>query len=134
MRLYVRLLVSLIPRPDIAFVVDADPDAAYRRKPEYPLEFVRQNRDSYIALSRVVRGMTVLPPRSGEKKQPQRLRNRFRDPFDRRLSPSTSNCLAQPARVNRKLRGFESVSFSRKLPTSRLESTSNPQRLKLGDE
>jgi hypothetical protein len=61
------LLVSLIPRPDIAFVVDADPDAAYRRKPEYPLEFVRTNRDSYIALSRVVRGMTVLPPRSVEE-------------------------------------------------------------------
>ena len=67
MRLYVRLLVSLIPRPDIAFVVDADPDAAYRRKPEYPLEFVRKNRDSYIALSRVVRGMTVLPARSVEE-------------------------------------------------------------------
>jgi thymidylate kinase len=66
-RLYVRLLVGLIPRPDVAFVVDADPEAAHIRKPEYPLEFVRKNRDSYIALSRVVRGITVLPPRSVEE-------------------------------------------------------------------
>lgn len=62
--LYVRLLLSLIPKPDIAYVVDADPEAAHRRKPEYPLEFVRKNRESYIALSRLVRGMTVLAPRS----------------------------------------------------------------------
>ena len=63
---YVRLLMGLIPKPDIAFVVDADPEAAHIRKPEYPLEFVRKNRDSYIALSHVVR-MTVLPPRSVEE-------------------------------------------------------------------
>ena len=66
-RLYVRLLMGLVPRPDVAFVVDADPEAAHIRKPEYPLEFVRKNRDSYIALSRVVRGITVLPPRSVEE-------------------------------------------------------------------
>lgn len=64
---YVRLLLGLIPKPDIAFVVDADPEAAHIRKPEYPLEFVRKNRDSYIALSHVVRGITVLPPRSVEE-------------------------------------------------------------------
>jgi thymidylate kinase len=64
---YVRLLLVLIPKPDIAFVVDADPEAAHIRKPEYPLEFVRKNRDSYIELSHVVRGITVLPPRSAEE-------------------------------------------------------------------
>jgi thymidylate kinase len=66
-RLYVRLLLHLIPRPDVAFIVDADPEAAHIRKPEYPLEFVRKNRDSYIALSRLVRGMKVLPPVSAEE-------------------------------------------------------------------
>jgi len=66
-RLYVRLLLHLIPQPDIAFIVDADPEAAHIRKPEYPLEFVRKNRDSYIALSRLVRGMTVLAPLSVEE-------------------------------------------------------------------
>lgn len=63
-RLYVRLLLHLVPKPDIAFIVDADPETAHIRKPEYPLEFVRKNRDSYIALSRLVRGMTILPPLS----------------------------------------------------------------------
>ncbi len=66
-RLYVRLLLHLIPRPDIAFIVDADPEVAHIRKPEYPLEFVRKNRDSYIALSRLVRGMKILPPVSLEE-------------------------------------------------------------------
>jgi thymidylate kinase len=66
-RLYVRLLLGLIPKPNVAFIVDADPEAAHIRKPEYPLDFVRKNRDSYIALSQVVRGMTVLPPRSVEE-------------------------------------------------------------------
>ncbi len=65
--IYVRLLLSLIPQPDIAYVVDADPEAAHIRKPEYPLEFVRKNRDSYITLSRLVRGMTLLAPLSVEE-------------------------------------------------------------------
>jgi thymidylate kinase len=60
--LYVRLLLIVAPRPDVAFIVDADPETAYGRKPEYPLEFVRKNRDAYVALSCLVRGMTVLKP------------------------------------------------------------------------
>lgn len=66
-RLYVNLLLRLVPKPDIACIVDADPEAAHRRKPEYPLEFVRSNRDSYINLSRLVRGMTILAPSSVEE-------------------------------------------------------------------
>ena len=63
-RLYISLLLRLVPKPDLAYVVDADPEAAHRRKPEYPPEFVRKNRDSYITLSRLVQGMTVLAPLS----------------------------------------------------------------------
>lgn len=65
--LYVSLLSRLIPKPDLAYIVDADPQAAHLRKPEYPLEFVRTNRDAYIALSRLVRGITVLAPTSVEQ-------------------------------------------------------------------
>ena len=61
-RFYVNLLLHLVPKPDVAYVVDADPEAAHLRKPEYPLEFVRKNRDAYITLSRLVRGITVLEP------------------------------------------------------------------------
>jgi hypothetical protein len=63
----VNLLLRLIPKPDVACIVDADPEAAHLRKPEYPLEFVRTNRNAYLALSRLVRNTTVLEPRSVEE-------------------------------------------------------------------
>jgi hypothetical protein len=43
-RIYARLLCRLVPRPDIAYLLDADPEAAFIRKPEYPLEFLKQYR------------------------------------------------------------------------------------------
>ncbi len=63
-RFYIHVLLRLVPKPDVAFVVDADPEAAHTRKPEYPLVFVRKNRDAYLTLSRLVCGMTVLAPLS----------------------------------------------------------------------
>ena len=59
-RLYIRLLLMFIPKPDLALLLDADPESAAARKPEYPLEFVRRNRDAYLRLARLV-GMTVIP-------------------------------------------------------------------------
>jgi thymidylate kinase len=61
-RLYVRLLMVLVPRPDIALLLDADPAEATRRKPEYPIDFVRRNREAYLRLSRIVPDITVVPP------------------------------------------------------------------------
>lgn len=66
-RLYVSLILHLIPRPDVAYIVDADPEAAHARKPEYPLEFVRANRDAYLNLSSLAGTMTVLAPLSIEE-------------------------------------------------------------------
>ncbi len=60
-RFYVRLLLMFIPKPDLALLLDAEPEAATLRKPEYPLDFVRHNRDAYLRLGRVV-SMTVVPP------------------------------------------------------------------------
>lgn len=65
-RLYVRFLLRLAPRPDIAVLVDADPEAACTRKPEYPLEFVRRNREAYLRLAKIA-GMTILPAGSIEE-------------------------------------------------------------------
>jgi thymidylate kinase len=59
-RLYIRVLLMFIPKPDLALLLDADPESAAARKPEYPLEFVRRNRESYVRLARLV-GMTVIP-------------------------------------------------------------------------
>ena len=53
-RLYVRALLRFIPRPDVALFLDADPEAATIRKPEYPLEFVRRNRDAYHRMCRLL--------------------------------------------------------------------------------
>jgi thymidylate kinase len=63
---YVRALLKLSPKPDIAYLVDADPEAARMRKPEYPLEFLRHNRDAYLTLSRLVE-MKVVGPLSVEE-------------------------------------------------------------------
>ena len=62
-RLYARLLLALAPRPDIAYLLDADPDQARERKPEYPLEFLQRIRPTYRLLSEMGR-MKVIPPGS----------------------------------------------------------------------
>jgi thymidylate kinase len=63
---YVRLILNIVPEPDLAYLVDADPAAARARKPEYPLEFLRQNRERYLALSSLAGNMTVIEPLSVE--------------------------------------------------------------------
>ena len=49
-RTYIRLLLKQIPRPDLAFILDASPAEAFARKPEYPLEFMYQNRRAFLRL------------------------------------------------------------------------------------
>jgi thymidylate kinase len=62
-RLYVRLLLRIVPRPDLAFLLDADPENAVSRKPEYPLEFVHRNRNAYLEIANIA-GLAVLGPSS----------------------------------------------------------------------
>ncbi|HSY00911.1 MAG TPA: hypothetical protein VK819_02095 [Acidobacteriaceae bacterium] len=62
MRFYLRSLLKLVPQPDICFVLDANPEQARARKPEYPLDFLHINRNAYLRLSRFVDGITVIPP------------------------------------------------------------------------
>ena len=62
-RAYVRLLLLFVPQPDISYLLDADPVQARARKPEYPLDFLDTSRASYLALSELVGGMTVIAPR-----------------------------------------------------------------------
>ncbi len=65
-RFYVSSLLRIVPKPDLALLVDGDPEAASARKPEYPLEFVRRNREAYFEVGRLAE-MTVLPPRQVEE-------------------------------------------------------------------
>jgi thymidylate kinase len=60
-RAYVRLVCGLVPKPDIAFVLDAEPELAYARKPEYPLDFLRNVRAAYIDLANLLGTITVVP-------------------------------------------------------------------------
>lgn len=53
-RAYTRLILSLTPEPDVSYLLDANPEEARARKPEYPLEFMQQYRDSYLELRRFV--------------------------------------------------------------------------------
>lgn len=64
---YQRLLLWIVPRPDVALVLDADPVAARARKPEYPLDFLRLIRRSYLALSELTEILTVIPPSTIEQ-------------------------------------------------------------------
>jgi hypothetical protein len=59
--IYIRLLLTIVPHPDVAYVLDANPAEARERKPEYPLEFLNSYRTAYLALSRLA-NMTVISP------------------------------------------------------------------------
>jgi len=61
-RVYVRMVAKLIPRPDVSYLLDADPHLARARKPEYPLDFIYLNRESYLQLSALIGGITVIDP------------------------------------------------------------------------
>ncbi len=62
MRAFIRVILKLVCRPDVALVIDADPAAARARKPEYPLEFIRKNREAYLELAPLARHITVIEP------------------------------------------------------------------------
>ncbi len=63
-RAFLWMVLKIVPRPDVAYIVDADPEAARARKPEYPLEFLRSNRNAYLALARFSHDITVIEPLS----------------------------------------------------------------------
>lgn len=60
-RAFVRFVHAFAPRPDIAYLLDADPLAAYLRKPEYPVEFVKKCRRAYFDLAAILKTMTIVP-------------------------------------------------------------------------
>ncbi len=86
-RAYVQALLKLIPQPDISYLLDADPEQARARKPEYPLEFLHSSRASYLALSKLVGGMTIIAPQSLQDAECQILRE-FQEVT--RLIPATA--------------------------------------------
>jgi thymidylate kinase len=65
-RAYVRFLLKLAPKPAIGYLLDADPEAALKRKPEYPLDFLRRYRKAYFDLCAFSSEIATIPPGSIE--------------------------------------------------------------------
>ncbi len=84
-RLYLRAIMMLVPSPEISFVIDADPEQARARKPEYPIEFLYANRNSYLRLNQLLAGITVIPPMPLDEAKAEVVRCVFRKPFARNM-------------------------------------------------
>ncbi len=61
-RMFVHFVHAFAPRPDVAYLLDADPVAARARKPEYPVDFMHICRHAYFNLAQMLGHMTVIPP------------------------------------------------------------------------
>lgn len=61
-RLYLECLIKLVPLPHLAFILDADPVEARKRKPEYPLTFLHENRRAYLHVADFLGTASVIPP------------------------------------------------------------------------
>jgi thymidylate kinase len=59
-RAFARLLLRIAPKPDLSYLLDAVPEVARERKPEYPLEFMRKYRSSYLELCALA-GLQLVP-------------------------------------------------------------------------
>jgi thymidylate kinase len=81
-RIYLRILLKLIPHPDIACLLDADPVLARARKPEYPLDFLLSNRARYLAVSKMA-GMKVIHAGT-----PEEVGTRVRSELTKKLASS----------------------------------------------
>jgi thymidylate kinase len=104
-RAYVRLIMKFVPRPDISYLLDADPVTARARKPEYPLEFLLANRQSYLDLCELIGGMTVIAPmpiREVERAILEHARNKLSLSSPRRESngaTASTDCDGEPAEL-----------------------------------
>lgn len=81
-RAFAHLLLRIIPRPDVGFVLDAEPDAAHRRKPEYPVDFLHRYREAYLFLAGASPAMKVIEPGSPEEVR-ERIWQHFSEIYER---------------------------------------------------
>jgi thymidylate kinase len=66
-RLATRLILKLVPAPDLACILDILPEVARSRKPEYPLEFLHRNRHAYLKLREFAHNLAVVVNTSVEQ-------------------------------------------------------------------
>ncbi len=63
---YARFLLSIVPKPDLPCLLDANPEEARVRKPEYPIDFLHRYRASYLDLKEIA-GLTLIAPQGPEQ-------------------------------------------------------------------
>jgi hypothetical protein len=61
-KIFIRMVSGFVPTPDVAYLLDVDPETARGRKPEYPVEFLHLCRQSYFGLALMLGNMTIIPP------------------------------------------------------------------------
>ena len=61
-RWYAKAVNALVPKPDLALLLDANPEAARARKPEYPVEYMTNARQSYFQLASLLGRITTIAP------------------------------------------------------------------------
>jgi thymidylate kinase len=92
-RCYIRLLLLLIPRPDLAVLLLASPDTIAQRRPEYASEYVTSVIRGYITLSAQCPDIVTLSTDTSEPALPHILdlvrRRVLRRVGDERGGPST---------------------------------------------
>lgn len=92
-RLFIRMLLALAPTPDFGFIVDASPDEAFQRKPEYPLDFLYEYRRAFLSLRRFDPTLIVVGPGNIEDVQRRVFHYILREP----PSDENSQPLATPS-------------------------------------
>lgn len=91
-RTYRKALLALAPSPNKAFVLDASPDEAFKRKPEYPLAFMHEYRHEFLGLREFVPHMEVISPATIDEVHQQIMSLLLCGPADNaclRISPDT---------------------------------------------
>jgi thymidylate kinase len=64
---FVWVTAAIAPRPSLAYLLDADPEAARARKPEYPVDFLQRSRMNYYRLAARLKTLTLVPPLPQDK-------------------------------------------------------------------
>lgn len=59
-KIYTKLMLKITPKPDLAILLDAKPETAYQRKPEYHPEFYRERRDAYLQIFKDIPESTII--------------------------------------------------------------------------
>lgn len=94
-RFYLACLTKLVPLPEIAFILDANPEEARRRKPEYPLDFLQENRRTYLQLSDFLGTASVVPPLPLERAKAEVVRRVWNCPALRKGEPGSGEFLGE---------------------------------------